>query len=635
VTTPLKLRKDALFAPLLWSGTRYYALISSLLALVVWAWYAYYVQMTTGLGVTGMRSVVSWAFYIVNFVFMIGISHAGTLISAILRVANAEWRKPITRVAEAITVMSILVAAGLPLIDLGRPDRIANVVIFGRLQSPLTWDFIAIGTYLAGSLLYLYLPLIPDLAACRDSLTEASGFKKRLYAKLSLGWKGTAAQEERLKKAIRVMAVIIIPVAVSVHSVVSWDFAMTLRVEWHSTIFAPYFVTGAIFSGIATIIIIMAIFRRAYHLEDYIKPKHFIYLGYMMLAVNVAMLYFTISEYLVAGYGATTQDLTYLGLLFSGQYAPLFWPMIFGGLILPAVLVALPKTRTIKWLVVASVLVNVGMWIERFLLVVPAMSVPQLPYPVGQYTPSWVEISMMIGAFATFGLFLAIFGKLFPVVSIWETREGDEGRAIRLLPSIFPKATQASDTSKVTSRRTFIRTAALSAGGLTAGLAIPVLANGGIWARNGSKATATQKTSPASTGAVVSLSEARSKVQFGLAVPSKLPEGSSLKSVTLAGGGQLVALSYEDPRLTPLSMYEDGTAIVVFQSEAAQVDAPPTYLGQGFYTTNSSGTTYLARDQTVSQPSRLQWWNRGVSTVIIANAPVAQLLDIATSMEVS
>jgi Ni/Fe-hydrogenase subunit HybB-like protein len=636
VTTPTKLTKDVIFAPLLWTGTRYYVLLTSLGALVLWAAFAYYTQLSTGLGVTGMRNIVSWAFYIVNFVFMIGISHAGTLISAILRVANADWRKPITRMAEAITVMSILVAAGLPLIDLGRPDRIANVVIFGRLQSPLTWDFIAIGTYLTGSLLYLYLPLIPDVAACRDSLTGASGFKKWLYTKLSLGWSGTVAQEARLKKAIRVMAVIIIPVAVSVHSVVSWDFAMTLRVEWHSTIFAPYFVTGAIFSGIATIIIIMAIFRRAYHLEDYLKPKHFIYLAYMMLAVNIAMIYFTISEYLVAGYGATTQDVTYLGLIFSGQYAPLFWTMVFGGLILPAVLVALPMTRTIKWLVVASILVDVGMWIERFLLVVPAMSVPQLPYPVGTYTPSWVEISLVVGALATFGLFLAIFGKIFPVVSIWETTEDGGAPTTRLLPSgAAPNVAMAAGPQPATSRRAFLRTAALAAGGLSAGLAIPMLASGMAPAQNGSGATPTKTLPSTAAGEAVTLSEAKSAALFPLAAPSKVPEGSSLRAVRVAGGGQLVALFYDSPALTPLAIYGDATAIVVFQSEAAQMDAPPAYLGQGFYTVSSSGTKYLARDQDGAEPSRLQWWLGGVSYTIMANASVAQLLDMANSMEAS
>jgi len=639
VTLSSKLKVETLLAPRLWSGTRYYLLISTLLALVLWAWYAFSVQLSTGLGVTGMRSVVSWAFYIINFVFMIGISHAGTLISAILRVANAEWRRPITRMAEAITVVAIIIAAGLPLIDLGRPDRIGNVILFGRLQSPLIWDLLSIGTYLIGSIIYLYLPLIPDLAACRDSLAEASGFRRWLYTKLSLGWRGTKTQEERLKKAIKVMAVVIIPVAVSVHSVVSWDFAMTLRVEWHNTLFAPYFVAGAIFSGIATIIIVMAIFRRFYRLEDYIQPKHFIYLGYMMLVLNVGMIYFTISEYLVAGYGGVAQDMTYLGLLFSGQYAPLFWFMVLGGLVLPAFLVSFPRTRNIKWIVIAAVLVDVGMWVERLLLIVPALAVPQLPYPLGQYTPTWVEISLVVGAFATFALFLAIFGRLFPVVSIWENIEGAQSVPSESMPSMMQIEGAPQMDVASPSRRSFLRTAAISVVMMSLGFMLPKVVKAYLPASPTKDVTVRPK--PVRVGGATSLEEARRTASFTLMVPRALPDGSSLLAAKVAGGGRLVGLFYRTEGSPPLEMYDDGSTLAIFESEDARIDAPPLYLSQGFYRFNSSGREYLATEGSNGAPrggpipARLQWWESGTRYTIIANLPVAELLTIAQSMEVS
>jgi len=418
-----------LFGALMKSGRGYYGFLVFLVAVIVWGIYAYSLQLRYGLVVTGMREPVLWGLYISNFVFFIGISHAGTLISAILRVTNAEWRRPITRMAEAITVMAISVGALFPIIDLGRPDRIPNIFIFGRIQSPILWDFASIFTYLAGSLIYLYLPLIPDIAEVRDKLPEASRWKKLLYSKLSLGWIGSKSQKTALQKGIGAMAIIIIPVAVSVHTVVSWIFAMTLRVGWHSTMLGPYFVTGAIFSGIASIIIAMAIFRRVYHLEEFIKPVHFKNLGLMLLVLDIAILYFTIGEYLTVLYGGRTSELAWMGTLFAGRYWPYFWFMIVGSFIVPALLIGFPQTRTIKGIVAAAVLVDVGMWIERFLIVVPSLTVPQIPGAQGMeglYNPTWVEWSITAAAFAGFILLFAIFSKLFPLASLWEMSEARE-----------------------------------------------------------------------------------------------------------------------------------------------------------------------------------------------------------------
>lgn len=248
-------KDEILFQPLKSNSSRFYMFVAILLAVISWAAYAYFTQLRDGLIVTGLRDNIFWGIYMTNFVFFIGISHAGTLISAILRVTGAEWRRPITRMAEAITVFALLVGGPMILIDMGHPERLLNLLLYGRIQSPILWDLISITTYITGSLLYLYLPMIPDVAECRDRLTDAPPWKRFLYRTLSLGWRGDAEQVHRLERGVGIMAILIIPVAISVHTVVSWIFGMTLRPGWHSTIFGPYFVVGAIFSGIAALLL--------------------------------------------------------------------------------------------------------------------------------------------------------------------------------------------------------------------------------------------------------------------------------------------------------------------------------------------------------------------------------------------
>jgi len=410
-----------LLEPLRTTSWKFYVLIAILGSVVAWGVYAYSWQLRTGLSMTGLNDRVSWGVYISNFVFFIGISHAGTLISAILRVTHAEWRRPITRMAESITVMAIIVGAAFPLIDLGRPDRLLNIFLYGRLESAILWDFISIATYLAGSLLYLYLPMIPDLAIVRRQVLTGR-LRSFLYRRLGRGWTGTAIQKRSLEKSIGMMAIIIIPVAISVHTVVSWIFGMTLRVGWHSAIFGPYFVAGAIFSGIATILIAMAIFRRVYHLEKYITLQHFRKLGALLLVLDLIMIYFTLSEYLTAAYGSESQDVIWLQVLLEGPYALMFWGMIGAGFILPAIL--LVSRRSIWQIVTAAVLVDVAMWMERFLIVVPSMVTPQMTFSWNQYSPSWVEWSITAAAFAGFALLYALFSKFFPIISMWEVSEG-------------------------------------------------------------------------------------------------------------------------------------------------------------------------------------------------------------------
>ena len=278
---------EALIRPVLTTTWRFWLMAAVLAAVSLWGVNAYLVQFRWGLGVTGLNRPNYWGVYITNFVFFIGISHAGTLISAILRLARAEWRRAITRSAEVITVLVIFFGIGNILIDMGRPDRLLNIVTHGRFQSPLLWDVVSVSTYLTGSTIYLFLPLIPDIAILRD---RTRGLRHRFYRLLALGWQGTPRQHRLLGLLISIMAVVVIPIAVSVHTVVSFVFAMTIQPMWHSAIFGPYFVAGAIFSGIAALILAMALIRSVYRLGEYLRPIHFDYLGVLLLVMALVVM---------------------------------------------------------------------------------------------------------------------------------------------------------------------------------------------------------------------------------------------------------------------------------------------------------------------------------------------------------
>ena len=419
----IDLKEDAaLLKPITSGGWGFYLTVLILLCIGAWAIRAWVWQLRQGLGVTGLNVPVYWGIYITNFVFFIGISHAGTLISAILRLCQAEWRRAITRAAEVITVLVLFFGAGNVILDLGRPDRALNVILHANFRSPLLWDVTSITVYLIASTIYLYLPLIPDIAILRDALPRRRWF----YRVLALGWNGTERQERMLNKAISIMAILVIPIAISVHTVVSWVFGMTTQPMWHSTIFGPYFVVGAIFSGIAAIIIAMALIRKAYHLENYLKPIHFNNLGILLFVMTLLWFYFTFSEYLTTFYGGEPMHMEIFYSKVTGRYAMPFWGMVILCFIVPFTILCRKKTRTVAGTVFASISVNIGMWLERFTIVVPSLSRPRLPVNAGNYCPTWVEWSLTLGFLATFILLYILFTKLFPIVSIWEIREGRE-----------------------------------------------------------------------------------------------------------------------------------------------------------------------------------------------------------------
>src|SRR5881628_3178197 len=432
LATERKINED-LLRPLRQTSVWFFLLIAGLGIIVLAGVGSWMYQVWNGLAVAGIRWPVFWAFYITNFVFWIGISHAGTLISAILRLVNATWRRPVTRCAEVITVFALMIGALFPIIHLGRPWLAFYLMpypsergIWPNFRSPLVWDFFAISTYLTGSILFLLLPMIPDFALVRDKTT---GLRSKIYGALALGWQGTPKQWHRLESAMSIMAIAIIPVAVSVHTIVSFDFSMAPVPMWHSTMFGPYFVTGAIFSGIAALIVAMAALRKFLHLEEYLHPVHFQNLGKLLLLMSLLWGYFVFAERLTVWYGNESAEIQVLRVTQKGSFAPLYWTMVVCNFVLPLFILSQKRLRTIAGCVIAAAGVIVGMWLERFLIIVPSLGHKYLPYSWGSYRPQPVEIMVTISTFAAMTLLYVLFSKFVPIISIWELKAGQHERS--------------------------------------------------------------------------------------------------------------------------------------------------------------------------------------------------------------
>jgi molybdopterin-containing oxidoreductase family membrane subunit len=389
-----------------------------------------------------------WGFYITGFVFWVGLSHSGTMVSAILRLSRANWRRPILRAAEAMTVFSISVAGLFPLIHLGRNWTFFYLMpypnqreLWPNFRSALLWDVTAITVYLIGSSLFLYLGMLPDLAIARD---RSRGWRQTVYGVLAMGWRGSAREWSVYHKASTLMAALIIPVAVSVHSIVAWDFAVTVVPGWHSTIFPPYFVIGAILSGVAAVITLMIIIRRAFHLEDYLTPLHFDNMGKLLLVISLLWAYAYFVEINITWYAHEPIEWEVFTNM-ADKYTPLLLLMLFGNAVLPIVTLCFKKLRrNIAVMLVVSLLVNICMFIERFLIIVPSLSHKNMPFIWHTYSPSWVEISVNLMAVAIFALLYTIFAKFFPIMAVTdvrelEVREGHVSFGRAELPSIAGK----------------------------------------------------------------------------------------------------------------------------------------------------------------------------------------------------
>jgi molybdopterin-containing oxidoreductase family membrane subunit len=400
---------------------------SFLIVLCLIGLYAYYRQVSLGLGVTGMRDYASWGIYISNFVFFVAISLVGSLITAIFRLTHAGWRTPLTRISEIIAVSAILFASIIIIVDMGRPERFTHLFMYSRLQSPIMWDVIVITTYLVLSVLFLYFPLLPDLAILINKSKPGSAAQK-FYKFLGSFWKGTVQQFHISEKSLRIISVMIIPIAMAIHTVTSWLFATTYRPGWDSTNFGAYFVSGAFLVGAGGVVVAMYVFRRAYKLEAYITEKHFDYMSKVVVLLALLYLYFNVNEYLVPAFKMKKAEEHHLMSLFTGEFSLLFWSVIILGMIVPIIVLVFPQGRKPAPAFAMGILVVVGAWFKRFLIVTPTMLSPFLPmYNVPdsykEYWPTWEEWSITIASLAGALLMITLFARLFPIVPIHETIE--------------------------------------------------------------------------------------------------------------------------------------------------------------------------------------------------------------------
>lgn len=408
--------------------------VSVLVAICAVGAIAYYRQLKYGLSVTAMRDYVSWGIYISNFVFFVAISLVGSLITAVLQLTQVRWSTPLTRIAEIIAVSAIICAALIIIVDMGRPDRFINVLIYGRIQSPILWDVIVITTYLGLGLLLLYIALLPDLAIMIRHKEKMEGWVVRIAKILGSFWKGTPEQWRLQEKSITILIVTIIPVALAIHTVTSWLFALTYRPGWDSTNFGAYFVSGAFLVGAAAVVVAMYVFRRFYSLQEYITENHFNHMGKLVVMLALVYLYFNINEYLVPAFKMKKPEEQHLRALFTGDFAPLFWVVIIMGMIVPIIVMLFPGGRRPLPMFLSGILIVVGAWFKRFLIVTPTLLHPFLPMSnvpesYQHYFPTWEEWAITAGSLSGALLIVTFLARIFPIVPIEETvkeRMGEE-----------------------------------------------------------------------------------------------------------------------------------------------------------------------------------------------------------------
>jgi Ni/Fe-hydrogenase subunit HybB-like protein len=401
--------------------------IAVLIVIILIGSYAYYRQLRYGLIVTAMRDYTSWGIYISNFVFFVAVSLVGSLVSSILKLSKATWSNPMTRISEIIAIAAIICASIIIIVDMGRPDRFINVLIHGRIQSPIIWDVIIISTYLAISVLLLYLSLIPDLAICRDKELDVPKWQKKFYRLFAINWKGKPEQFAILHKISILLSVTVIPVAFAIHTVTSWLFSTTWRPGWDSTNLGPYFVSGALMAGAAVIIIAMFYIRNAHQIHEYITDKHFDHMAKLLVLLSLVYLYFNINEYLGPAFKMVGVEGEHITELFFGKYASMYWLVQIFGLILPIVVLVFKWGRKPVPMVIISMLVVLGAWFKRFLIVIPSLQHPYLPIQdvddsYRHYIPTWEEWAITLASFAGVLLIITLLIRILPIIPIWETK---------------------------------------------------------------------------------------------------------------------------------------------------------------------------------------------------------------------
>lgn len=380
-----------------------------------------------GLGLAGYNPPVFWSVYITTFVFWVGIGHAGTLISAILFLFRSPWRTAVYRSTEAMTVFAVMTAGLFPIIHIGRQWIFYWLLpypnqrwLWPNFKSPLIWDVFAISTYLTVSTTFLVVGLVPDIAAVRDKMT---GWRKKLYGALSLGWTGADSQWRHYSRGYLYLAALATPLVLSVHSVVSWDFAMSVIPGWHGTIFAPYFVAGAIYSGIGMVLTLVIPLRRVLKIEHLITEYHFDNLAKLTLLTGTILFYAYGMEYFVAWYsGNTYEQETFWRRAFGPQWWS-GWTMIICNAFVSQLLWFRKVRRNLTALFVISIFINIGMWFERYVIITSSLSNDFLPFAWGRMNPTWADWGILVGSFGWFGMYFLLFARTFPVVAIQEIKE--------------------------------------------------------------------------------------------------------------------------------------------------------------------------------------------------------------------
>lgn len=408
--------------------------VGALGVIILIAIYALFLQISQGHIITGMRDNVVWGVYIVNFVFALGLSYAGALIAGIFHLGRMEWAIPMQRILKLITVFSLIIAPFFILLCLGRPERLFNLFFYMRIQSPIIWDVIAIATDLIICIVYIHFTYIKDFAMLRDSAKELklSNWRTRVYTYLAVGYRGTPEQKHLLNQSLNILAAIIIPITIIAYSLLAWLFGMNLKVGWHSSILAPYFVLSAVYSGIALVIVIMWIYRKTRNLSHIFTDKHFLYLGFTLVVLSLFYGYFFFSDYITEWYNMQKQgDLLWAKLMDFSQYGAMFVTSIFLACFLPTIVVGLPWLRSINSIAITSILVLAGLWIMRYLMIVPVLETPYLPIQDERaawvaYSATWIEWALTFGGLALFILFFALVSKLAPIIPISEMTEESE-----------------------------------------------------------------------------------------------------------------------------------------------------------------------------------------------------------------
>lgn len=407
-----------------WGWFALLGLCVSLTAIGAFCWFQ---QMLYGMGKAGIAHPIMWGVYITNFVFWVGIAHSGTLISAVLYLFRAQFRMPIYRLAEAMTVFAVMTAGLFPIIHVGRPwfaywlmPYPNQRALWPNFRSPLLWDVFAVSTYFTVSAVFFIVGLIPDIAVARDR--AKSWFRKTLYNVTSIGWTGNQRAWHHYEAAYLLFAALATPLVVSVHSVVSWDFAMGNVPGWHATIFPPYFVAGAIFSGVAMVITLMIPIRKWFGLEAIVRLDHFEAMAKLIMLTSGIVTYAYVTEFYTAWWSNNTFERYQFWFRPFGEFKLAFWGMTFCNCIAPLSLWYAPLRRNITFLFVLSIIINIGMWLERFNIIFTSLAREFIPSAWGGYNFSWVELGITIGAFGWFGMWMTLFVKFFPAVAITEIK---------------------------------------------------------------------------------------------------------------------------------------------------------------------------------------------------------------------